>query len=313
MYAAVASQIDAYACHDDGEGYGVACPRYQASQPFQLLVEWRFHRIVDLRGLEHLSAFGGIAHGGDFHNSVAFDNLSPFENFVGGEGGLGVGVGGVDTLGANGFAGEGGLIHIERHCFQQSAVGGYFLSGGKQNDVAHNNIAAGNFCDMSLADNLHRFVVVDFVEDGELTFGAKFENEAEAGGEQNGHDNAGRLEEYCGALPESPVVVAGYAHRKHSRYQQHDYERVFEFLQKPHPGASALRFGENVGSVACARFLYLLRGEPAVYFMFRHRLTVWICILWTSMADPWPGSYVSGAQSYNKIQPQSADVVPALT
>ena len=75
------------------------------------------------------------------------------------------------------FAGEGRLVDVERDSFEQLTVGGDLIAGVENHDVSDHYILAGNLHRVPVTDDLHRLVVVDLVEDGELLLGLVFEEE----------------------------------------------------------------------------------------------------------------------------------------
>ena len=200
-----------------------------------MLVEWRLHAVVDLRGFEDLSVLCLVADAVDTEYAVSFHDLGAAENAVGGIGGVLVEVLLTGALVAYGLAGQRRLVDVEAHGFQQCAVGRYLGSGGKEDDVADDNVLLGHHRGVAVADDLHGLVVVDLVEDGKLASCLHLKEEGYARGKEDGYEYSHRLEEDLPGLVQPEVFIAGYADGQEPSYEQDDDERVGKFGEELPP------------------------------------------------------------------------------
>ena len=189
---------------------------------------------------------------------------------VGGECGLGVEVGRVGGLVADGLAGERRLVDVEHHGLQQFAVGRDLLAGVENHDVAHHDVLAGHLHGVAVADHLHGLVVVHLVEQRELLVGLQLEDEGQPRGQQDGDEDADGLEEYAGAFMQAPELVARDADRERAGDEEDDDQRVAEFLEKPLPQRVFLGRGQYVDPVLFPAFRHLGVGQAGVVLFFCH-------------------------------------------
>ena len=137
-----------------------------------------------------------------------------------------------------GFARQGRFVDLQRHGLHQLAVGGDRLAALDVNHVAHDHLAARNLADRTVAHHLHRHVVIDPVEPPETPLGVPLEPESDAGGQNDGADNADRLGEV--------LVHESDGERQHGRQQQDANDRIAEFLGEQPPGRIVLRRRDDV-------------------------------------------------------------------
>ena len=160
-----------------------------------------------------------------------------------------------------GFAGEGRLVDVQAHCLKQFAVGWNLSAGVKHHDVAHHDILFRDFSDDAVAPYLHGLVVTDLVEQVELLVGLALEDEPEAGGQENGGENAYRFKEYL-ELAVKIILIDRNADRGHSGHKQDYDQRFTEFVEKQSPCRTAFLRGEHIGAMFGATLLHLAVGQP---------------------------------------------------
>ena len=256
--------------HNDEGCEDVAELGDEVGQAGELLVEGCFHAVVNLCGLEHLSLLGAVAHGEHAHDAVSLHHLRAFHHVIGGIGGVGVEVGLVGALGTGRLACESALVHAELDGLQELAVGGCLTAGVEHHDVAHHHVAPGHLGDVAAPDNFHRLVVVDLVEHGKFLVGLQLEIESQARGEEDGHEDAHRLEEHLRALAEREIFVDGDTHRQYAGNQQDDDERIAELIQKLFPQWGFRGWSEHVGAMLSAALNHFGLGEPHQMFALFH-------------------------------------------
>ena len=252
--------------HDDDAREDVGGVGNPVGQAVELLVEGSLDGVVDLCLLEDFSHFGGIAYLEDAHHAVALHDLGAAQHVVGGIGGFGVEVGGVNSLAAVGLACERGLVDAQRYGVKQFAVGRNLVSGVEDDDVSHHHVLARDGGHGAVAQHLYRLVVVYLVENLECLVGLLLEQEAQASGQQDGHEDADGLEEDFPILAEAEVLVEGDADREHSGDEQNDDERVGELHQELFPPRLPRWRGEYVGTVPEAALRHLRVCQAAVVF-----------------------------------------------
>lgn len=235
-----------------------------------MLVEWRLDAVVNLCGLEDLALLGVVADGQHAHDAVALHGLGALHDVVGGIGGVGVGVGGVGALGAHRFAGQRRFVHVQVDGLDQLAVGGHLLAGIDDDEVAHDDVAAGHLRELAIAIDLDGLVVIDLVEEGKLLVGLPFEVEGQTGGQQDGHEDAGGLEEHFGAMLKAEELVERDADGQGTGDEEHDDERVGKLAEELFPQRLFLGRGEHVAAILLAAGSHLGVSQAGVLLLFFH-------------------------------------------
>ena len=141
----------------------------------------------------HFAEFGGVADADHARDAVAVDNGGAAQHMIAGIGGVFFELFGMYGLRGRGFAGEVGFVDLQRHGFEQFGVGGHFVAGFEQNDVAHDDLFLADFAHLSVADDAHGTVVVHLVEDVEFPGGIDFKPKGDAGSQENGAEDADGL------------------------------------------------------------------------------------------------------------------------
>ena len=240
-----------------------AQPADQTREARQLTVEGRLLFALHGRLLRDASGFGRIAHGRYDHHAVPVRHGRAAQHRVRGIGRLGVEVGFVDRLVHLGFARERRFVDFQRYGLDQFAVGGNRLAALDVDHVARDHVASRNFADRPFAHHLHGDVVVHLVEPPETPLGVPFEPESDAGGEDDGADDAHRFGEV--------LVDESDDERQHGGQQEDADDRVAEFFQQQAPGRIVLRRGDDVVAVAPAAFVDL-RGSQSFGVVANHRV-----------------------------------------
>ena len=132
------------------------------------------------------------------------------------------------------LAGERRLVHVQLQGFEQLAVGWHLFACLQDDDVAHHDVAPWHLAYIVIAKHLHRRVVVNLVQALEGFLVAAFQEECHPGGQQQGDDDAHRLEEdrQTGSAPF--VLVNRDAHRQHEGGDENAEKRVVECSEEPH-------------------------------------------------------------------------------
>ena len=221
-----------------------AHPADELREPRQLPVERRL--LVVLHGglLRDAPRLRGVAHGRDDHHAVTVRDGRAAHHDIRRIGGLRIEMRLVHGLVHLGFARQGRFVDLQRHGLHQLAVGGDRLAALDVNHVAHDHLAARNLADRTVAHHLHRHVVIDPVEPPETPLGVPLEPESDAGGQNDGADNADRLGEV--------LVHESDGERQHGRQQQDANDRIAEFLGEQPPGRIVLRRRDDVVAVPFA-------------------------------------------------------------
>ena len=257
--------------HDDEGCENITDVGYQQSEAVQLLVERRADTIVYLCGLEDLAVLRGVAHGRDAHPAVALYHLRAAQDAVGGKGGIGVEVFGVNALAADRLARERRLIDRKAHRLQEFAVCGNLHSRRQHHNIAHHYLALGDGGDVAVADHLHGLIVVDLVKNGKLLVGLALEVEGHGRSQEYSYKDAHRLEEDRGAVVQTIILVAGYADGEDTREEQDNDQRVLELLQEKRPDGRFFRRSKDIFPVFLTTGHHLLGSESHdVLLIFHH-------------------------------------------
>ena len=298
-------EIGKQLAHDDASREDIAQVGDQLAQSTELLVERGLHppghfvalmqaqgkflflvQLVDLelliqviahQRLHALAVLGHVACGDDLGIAVPLHDLGAPVDHVAGIGGAMVEVGLYSGLGMHRFARERRLVDMQAHRTEQARIGGNLLPGLEHEDIAHHHIALGHLHHIAVADDGHQLMVVLLVEDGELLLGLQLEVEAQACGQQDGHEDADRLEKHGGAFLQSPVFVARHANGKHANHHEDDDQRVGELLEEEPPQRRFCGRGEHIGAMLLATGDHLCVGKTFISMVFGHEgLVLWV-------------------------------------
>ena len=219
----------------------------------QLTVQRRLPAAADGGLLGNAACFGGVSDGRDDHHAVAVAHGGAAQQPVGGVGGFRVEERLVDIFRRFEFARKRRLVHAERHRLDEFAVGRHRFARLDDHQIAYDHFAARYFAHRAAAPHLDGLIVVDPVEAAEAAHGVPFEEKAHARGQQNGAQNADGLDEV--ALDER------HRQRQGGGDEQHDDDRVAEFLGQQPPCRIVARRRDDVGPVRGAADRHLLRIE----------------------------------------------------
>ena len=267
---ASADKVHDHAAHNDEHGQDVADVGDQVAQTVELLVERCFHTVVDLCGLKHFAAFGGVADCQDAANAVSGHHLRAAQHVVGGESGFGVKIGLDRGLGTEGFAGQGRFVDGELHRFEQLSVGRDVVARADHHDVAHHDVTFGHLDRVALTNHAHRLFVVHLVEDLKFLIGFELEVEGQSRRKQHGDKDTYRFEKDRGFLVETEELVARDEQREDACDEQDDDDRILKLFEETLPKRGFLRGSEDVHTVARTAFLHFARRKPVVVFGFGH-------------------------------------------
>ena len=251
-HVAVEEEVIDHPAHDDEGGHDVAGPCNPAAQVVELLVERCAHGALLAEDFGAAALFGLGAHGRDPVVAVALYHGAAAQQEVARVGGVvGAVVAGGYAFGGEHLAGEGALVDVERERAQQLAVGGHLVAALQLHHIAHHHVA---FLDLQYvgpvvarpAQHLDGSLVLALVEHAELALGAHFEDETHAGGQEQGHEHAGRFDEGGPGFAVQLNLIDGDAEREEEDHQEHDDERVFKLAEEAAPQRFALGVGYDV-------------------------------------------------------------------
>ena len=227
-------------------------------------------QVIAHQRLHDLAILGVVAYGDDLCISVPLHDLGAPVDHVAGIGGAVVEVGLYGGLGVHRLARERRLVDMQTHRTKQACVGGNLLPRLEHQDIAHHHIALGHLLHIAVADDGHQLVVVLLVEDGELLLGLQLEVEAQARGQQDGHEDADRLKKHGEAFLQSPVFVARHTDGKHANHHEDDDQRVGELLKEEPPQRGFGGRGEHIGAMLLATGSHLCVGKALISKVFGH-------------------------------------------
>ena len=238
-----APQVEAHAAHDDERCQHVTDARDNIAEAVELVVERCLDGVVNLCGGKDLAVFGLVAHGCHLHHAVAVHHGGASQGHIGGIGGFGVSVGWISGFLDDGLARECGFVHLQGDALQQFAVSGHLGACIEHNDVAHDDIGLGHFGDAAVANDLHKVFIAHGIEEVESTTGLHFKPEADARGQDNGHEDAGGLEE---DVPTAVALAFAEKFKQADTYARQKGEQkdadngVLEFFKELPPQRSLL-------------------------------------------------------------------------
>ena len=224
-HVAVEEEVIDHPAHDDEGGHDVAGPCNPAAQVVELLVERCAHGALLAEDFGAAALFGLGAHGRDPVVAVALYHGAAAQQEVARVGGVvGAVVAGGYAFGGEHLAGEGALVDVERERAQQLAVGGHLVAALQLHHIAHHHVA---FLDLQYvgpvvarpAQHLDGSLVLALVEHAELALGAHFEDETHAGGQEQGHEHAGRFDEGGPGFAVQLNLIDGDAEREEEDHQ----------------------------------------------------------------------------------------------
>ena len=219
----------------DDEGCDDIAGRCNPScQGVELPAQRRGVALLHLGRLEHLPALRAVADGKDTGGAVALNDGGTLHNVVAGVGGIAVEVFLYGSLRGLWLAGERRLIDEQVQRLQQFAVGGHLLAGLYDDDVAHDDVASCHLAYVIVADDLHGRVVVHLVEALESLLVAAFQEVGHPRSQQQGDDDADRLEE-SGETGTSPFkLVDADAYGEDEGRDENPEQRVLEASEESH-------------------------------------------------------------------------------
>ena len=208
---------------DEGECRdGEACLSDEVGQ-FRKLDVQRSLFLALFGGLpRHFAYFGGVAHALYDHRAVPVGDGGSPHHAVRGIRGFLVEVGFVGRLVHHQLSGQARFVDLQRDGFDELSVGRDFLAGVQDDDVADHDVLAGYFVDFAVSDDGDGRLLTHLVEQVELLVGVVLEVEADAGGQEDGEEDADGL----GVL----VFGDGDDEREDCRYQQDADDGVLEFF-----------------------------------------------------------------------------------
>ena len=253
IHAEVGIEVLAGEDEEREDGYREAGAPDELCKARQLDVERGLFEAL-LGGLAcHLAYFRGVADAVDAHDAVAVGDGGAAHDGIGGIGGFGIECRLVDGLVDHQLAGERRFVDLQRHCFQQRAVGGDFVACVEQDGVAHDNILAGYLLDLAVADDRYGGLLAHCVEKVELAPRIIFEIEAYAGGEENGEKDAYGLGIFS--------LDYGYDKREAGGHEEHLNDGVPELFQVELQHGRPFGRREKVLAVFAAAFENFAVGE----------------------------------------------------
>ena len=157
-------------------------------------------------------------------------------------------------FGSQRLACQARLIDLQVDSLHENSVGGNFVARLHQDDVTHNNVAAGHFHHLAVASHLHGLVLVDGGEHTELARGVALKVEAYRRGNEDSDENAQRLHEV--------MFHKGQHQRYQCGYKKNLDDRITVFVEIELPKGSLLRRGEHIVAILLSAVCYLRVAEP---------------------------------------------------
>ena len=159
-------------------GHHIAAAGNRVPQAVELLGERCLDIVVDLDITVNLSVFGTVPHPLDTHRGVTLDDGACTQQLVNGVSRLRWPCIGMMVFPCRRLAGEGTLVDGEVETVDEDTIGGHFLAGVQQDNVAHHDVATRHLGDMAVAHHFHVDMVIGLVEQAEFLVGIDLDDEA---------------------------------------------------------------------------------------------------------------------------------------
>ena len=238
---------------EDQDRKSDADPPDQLRKACQLAVQRGGFVVLHGRLLGNAARLGTVTHGRDHQHAIAVGHRRPAHHDIRRIGRLRIEVGFVHRFVHFGLAREGRFVDLQRHGFDQLAVGRNRLAALDVDHIADHDLPARNLTDRTVAHHLHRNVVVHLVQPPETALRIPLEPETDTRGEDDRADDADRF----GEVP----VDETDNQRQHRGKEQDPNDRIAELVEQKQPGRSILRRRDDIVAVPLAAGGDLLRSE----------------------------------------------------